>query len=158
MVLLEAINPGTSTRKIGPNLMTDSDCFCGSKEREYNPETGTYHIYRTGDNPLPISDIVVRTLAAVTGREPTEIEPLYHVVDPEALDALFQGESDSASNRIDHISFPLEGHEVTVYADGEIVIAGLSTEKEMIVPIGIQNLRPLEFFKNLVTHIRKWFR
>lgn len=138
--------------------MADSDCFCGSKKREYNPETGTYHIYQTGDNPLPSSDIVVQTPAAVTGREPTEIEPLSHVVDSEALDALFQGELDSALHRIDHVSFPLEGHEVTVYADGEIVIAGLSTEKETIVPIGIQNLRPLVFFKNLVTRIRKWFR
>lgn len=64
-----------------------------------------------------VSTSVVQGVAAVTGDAPTEIEPLYEAVDPDALDRLV------ASLRGDgggEVRFVLDGCEVTVEADGAI--------------------------------------
>ena len=101
------------------NSRTPSD----SVEGEYHPDTQTYHIYHDLEQPPPISTIVIRGVATLTGERPTDIEPLHEVINPDALNALFQPGSEEFSERHGSVSFPLEGYKVTVYTEGEIVIA-----------------------------------
>jgi hypothetical protein len=58
---------------------------------------------------------VVASVAAKTGREPSEMEPLYNVVDTDALDGLFEGANGT-------VRFPYEGYRVTVSADGSVTV------------------------------------
>ena len=93
-------------------------------EREgYDSETETYHVRDALERPQPISVTVVQTVAAVTGTEPEDVEPLYDVIDPNALDALFRPVSEGSSRRTASVSFTLHGLDVTVHASGEIVVA-----------------------------------
>ena len=65
-----------------------------------------------------VSETVVSTVAEFIGSEPTSIDPLYDTVDPDALDALFDGDrtvSDCAPSRV---AFTYCGCDVVVTADG----------------------------------------
>lgn len=66
-----------------------------------------------------ISLSVIEALSDATGSDPTELEPLYHVIDPEALDRLFQDSSGDA-----RVQFTYDGHAVEVRSDGCVVIDG----------------------------------
>lgn len=66
------------------------------------------------------SEAVVETVAAASGREPTALEPLYRVIDPDALDALFRRRDDDS--RIIRVSFDFNDHLVTVQSDGTVVV------------------------------------
>lgn len=61
---------------------------------------------------------IIEEVAAIDGTDPTELPPLYEVIDPEALDALVESASESEFE----VEFPYSGHEVTVTGDGEIHI------------------------------------
>lgn len=58
---------------------------------------------------------IVTTVAAKTGREPLEMEPLHNVVETDALDRLFQ----STEGRV---IFPYEGYRVVVEAAGSVTV------------------------------------
>jgi hypothetical protein len=67
-----------------------------------------------------MSSEVVAALADATDRDPSAVQPLYTVIDPDALDALFSyGQSPSWEG---DLSFRLDGHRVTVAHTGEIAI------------------------------------
>lgn len=69
-----------------------------------------------------VSETIVLTLAETMGKDPLTMEPLYDVVDPNALDRLV----DSASGHL-KIEFSIADCAVTVYGDGEIVVTPLET-------------------------------
>lgn len=70
----------------------------------------------TGEESPP-SHRIIESLAARTGRAIDELPQLYHVIDPEALDRLFE------SSLLDgHLSFEYADHVVTIHADGRIDI------------------------------------
>jgi len=75
-------------------------------------------VHRTGhDGPGSLSVSVVEALAEAKGVSPVDIrEPMYDVVDPDALDQLFT-RSDGG-----HVVFELADHEITVHASGEILV------------------------------------
>lgn len=132
---------------------TSSDCVQG----EYHPDTQTYHVYQDLEQPPPISTIVIRGVATLKGVRPTDIEPLHDVIDPDALNALFQPVSEELSEHRASVSFPLEDYKVTVYAEGEIVIAIPSTHNG-----GPSPRRPpqtlFEFGKRLLAWVSKLLR
>lgn len=67
--------------------MTDSPAGndgSGARSDGREPEIS----YDVGESERP-SEAVVRAVAALTGRRPIDIEPLYDVVDPDHLDGLF---------------------------------------------------------------------
>jgi len=65
------------------------------------------------------SQRVIDAVAETTGNDPTEVGPLYHVVDPDALDNLFA--STSGTGRTSgRIEFTFAGCEVVVDADGTV--------------------------------------
>ena len=83
-----------------------------------NPMTETYHAYHNWESSAPLLLTIIEAVAAVTGREPTALEPLYSVLDPDALDALM----DSARETNVQITFTYEACAVSVAASGDIVV------------------------------------
>ncbi|WP_227354912.1 DUF7504 family protein [Haladaptatus salinisoli] len=66
---------------------------------------------------------VVETVAEAAGVTPADIEvPLYDVIDPDALDALFAPRPDGRDRTAGTVSFALHGHYVTVSADGVVEV------------------------------------
>ncbi|OVE83619.1 HalOD1 output domain-containing protein [Natronolimnobius baerhuensis] len=80
--------------------------------------TGTTLDYHHDSPSLRIVD----ALAAVTDTDPLDLDPLYNVVDPEALDQIVNSDGD----QVDHLSvqFVYDGHDVQVRGDGSIAVDG----------------------------------
>lgn len=91
---------------------------------EADGSDGTQVVYssaaeRGDDTDLSIA--VIEVLAEARGITPVEMdEPLYDVVDPDALDQLFTDQTDGAVGG--RVVFELGEHEVTVHADGDILV------------------------------------
>lgn len=66
----------------------------------------------------PPSHAVVERVAAREGVEPTELTPLYDVVDPDAVDTLVERTVGSGSSL--KIQFKYHGHDVTVTGEGVV--------------------------------------
>jgi hypothetical protein len=62
----------------------------------------------------PVSTAVVRAVSAVDGCEPSALPPLAGVVDPEALDALFEFHPDGGPRRGGRLSFVYDHCRVAV--------------------------------------------
>lgn len=73
----------------------------------------------TGET-VAISERVIEEVAAVTGTDPLEMEPLYSRVDPDCLESLFDDESVPETRGQGHIAFPMDGCQVVVRADETI--------------------------------------
>lgn len=80
------------------------------------------HHFKTDDD---VSTAVVKAVAFVTGRDPMDIEPLAHIINPDALDDLIGNTEDVT------VSFSIEGLEVTVNSSGDIVVTD-SRQRESI--------------------------
>jgi hypothetical protein len=68
-----------------------------------------------------VSDQVVQMVATHTDTVPVDLPPLFEVIDPDALDTLF----DPAQAGVPlgtEVTFNYVGHKVTVADDGEVVI------------------------------------
>lgn len=75
------------------------------------------------DSPESPSAAVVERVADREGVDPTELStPLYSVVDPDALDALFCGGDGDASSIRGAVRFDYLGYEVRVGADGDVTL------------------------------------
>lgn len=68
-----------------------------------------------------VSTTVVTTVAATTNTPIEELPPLYGVVDPDALDALFQPRGDGCPRTGIRVSFSLAGCTVDVH-DGNVTV------------------------------------
>ncbi|WP_265111646.1 HalOD1 output domain-containing protein [Halosolutus halophilus] len=92
---------------------------------------------------VPPSQAIVEAIAArdgvdVTDVEPPAYDPLYTVINPEALDALFRsietraGETPTGSNDAPdaRVVVEYEGYEITVYSDGHVELSELSAGDE----------------------------
>lgn len=73
----------------------------------------TYHTDEIGPDERA-SEAVVRAVGAVTGRSPLELDPLFEVVDPDALDALFEPPPDEEARTDVRVTLRLGGCEVTI--------------------------------------------
>lgn len=69
---------------------------------------------RWDEYPTP-SAAIVEQVAAATGKQPTALQPLYEVVEADALDTLLTSSSGPIS-----VSFTYEGIEVRLRTDGYI--------------------------------------
>jgi hypothetical protein len=78
--------------------------------------------YEIDANERP-SEAVVLAVAAVDNCDPLELTPpLYHVVDPDALDALFAPIADPRARSNGHVVFDYRGHEITIRSDRQIEV------------------------------------
>ena len=77
---------------------------------------------------VSLSQAVVEAIAKregidATELEPPEYEPLYAVVDPEALDALFSPTVDGRDRAPGSIGFEYGGYDVTVHSVGQVELS-----------------------------------
>lgn len=73
-------------------------------------------------NPLSVSEAVVHEVAGSKGVPPDELNPpLYNVIDPDALEAIFRGGTG-------HISFEYHGYVVTVNHAGDVSLEPTVTD------------------------------
>lgn len=61
---------------------------------------------------------VIEAVAAATGTDPLAMEPLYGVIDPDALDALFSRGIEG------HVQFEFCDSEVELHSDGRLLVDG----------------------------------
>ncbi|MFC7194867.1 HalOD1 output domain-containing protein [Halosimplex aquaticum] len=69
-----------------------------------------------------VSETVIGAVATATGTDPLQLEPLYAVVDPDALDRLVRSSAESRGPSLE-IRFTMAGCRVTVRADGDVAVA-----------------------------------
>ncbi|SFR38383.1 hypothetical protein SAMN04487947_0717 [Halogeometricum rufum] len=90
----------------------------GSDRVGFDPATETHHNQHDWNDSSHLSLTVVRTVSAVAGRRPLDMDPLYGAIDPDALDSLLS----EAPPGCAEISFTYEGHTVAVTSGGEVVV------------------------------------
>lgn len=77
---------------------------------------------------VSVSEKVVSAVATERDAAPTDLEPLFAAIDPDALDGLY-GRSGSDSHRSpDRLSFRFGGCEVTVDGDGSVTAKDLAPD------------------------------
>lgn len=69
-----------------------------------------------------VSEEVVLSVAAAKGVDPLELDPLFDVIDPEALDALYERDADRTGSPR-RVEFTYEGHRVAVGEDGSVTVS-----------------------------------
>lgn len=74
-------------------------------------------VCRDGD----VSETVIAAVAEATDTDPLDLEPLYTVVDPDALNGLVRQSVGSPSSSVE-INFSMAGCDVTVHGDGEVIV------------------------------------
>ncbi len=70
----------------------------------------------------PVSQRVIAAVADETGKEPTEVGPLYHVIDPDALDRLFSA-TRGGSRAQGYVEFTFAGCNVVVRGTGDVEVS-----------------------------------
>ncbi|NEU56704.1 HalOD1 output domain-containing protein [Halorussus sp. MSC15.2] len=73
---------------------------------------------------------VITAVAEETGNDPTEVGPLYHVIDPDALDRLFTATGAGGRNR-GHVEFTFAGCDVVVHGNGEVEVSERDATTEL---------------------------
>lgn len=68
------------------------------------------------------SHAVIEAVAEAAGLDQTELQPLYNVCDPEALDSLFQETERRTVPVTGKIRFQYHGYTVCVSADGQVQV------------------------------------
>ncbi len=76
------------------------------------------------------SQRVIEAVADETGKDPTEVGPLYHVIDPDALDRLFSATRGSGRNQ-GYVEFSFAGCDVVVSGEGEVEV----TQQDLAVGV-----------------------
>lgn len=96
-----------------------------TKESQTN-DTGVYTVQYDRESEEPLSTAVVVAVTTAAGLDPGEIEePLYEVIDPEALDDLFRTQEGTDVAPDSEVSFTLAGHRVTISAGETIAVRPL---------------------------------
>ena len=89
----------------------------------YDPETETYYAQYDTENIEDLTTTIIRSVSAVTGVPPREFDPLYDVIDPDALKDLF---AKPRRNAPDHngvyVIFEFASCEIAINWDGEIQV------------------------------------
>ncbi|RBI58777.1 hypothetical protein DMJ13_25880 [halophilic archaeon] len=70
---------------------------------------------------------MITHVAAQKGVNPTTLDPLYEVINPEALENLFAPQFDGTSRTDGRVEFAYSGYRVTVTSDGDIQSTPLDT-------------------------------
>lgn len=89
----------------------------------YDPMTETYHTQHDWMGTDSLDVTIRKAVAALTGKEPCNKSRLSDTLDLNALNTLFHPTRTSTSWSAGRVSFTLDTHEVTIHADGDIVIS-----------------------------------
>ncbi len=69
----------------------------------------------------PITEVIIDALAAVSGKDPLDLPPLYEAIDPDALELIVR-EPNTAPTRSCFVGFALGDWGIIVTGSGEIQI------------------------------------
>lgn len=83
----------------------------------------------TGVLDETVSDRVIAAVAEATGVDPLELDPLYNVVDPDALNAIFSP-ANGRQGADAELRFTMEGCEVVVRDGGDVVVTPPSDRED----------------------------
>lgn len=92
-----------------------------NEEVEYCPETDTYRASFDSDSKS-VCEAVVSTVAVISETRPTELPPLYSVIDPDALETVVESTGPGPSSSDTHVSFTFDGYTVTVHSYGIVAV------------------------------------
>ena len=70
-----------------------------------------------------VSERIAEEVASVAGVEPTALDPLYTVIDTDALNALFAARPSRPDGSELRVAFRYSGHEVVVGRDGSVDVS-----------------------------------
>ena len=79
-----------------------------------------------------ISETVVTTVAEAKGVDPLDLEPLYAVVDPDALNRMFASARRAESSSLE-LEFSVAGCQVVVHGDGEVAVTPTTADGTHVV-------------------------
>ena len=89
--------------------------------------TNTYHARHEWTSATPLSDTVLRTVAAATDSDLMTVPPLQDTIDVDSLDRLYEPRSGAVMRKDGGcLAFTFAGCAVTVYWDGKIVVKPLA--------------------------------
>lgn len=91
-------------------------------EIRFDEEFARHVVEFDNEETRSTSEIVIYAIAEVTDEDPTSLRPLGEVIDPDALDTIFD-RSASGDMGEAHLSFQYEGYEVTVFSHGRITVS-----------------------------------
>lgn len=75
-----------------------------------------------------VSQTVVAEVARCTGATPESLDPLYHTIDPEALNDLFDGNGGTGTRSPERVSFTYAGCSVVVTGPGDVEVSKAEAE------------------------------
>ncbi|RQG91782.1 HalOD1 output domain-containing protein [Natrarchaeobius chitinivorans] len=80
----------------------------------------------------PVSQRVTHAVAEEVDTDPFDLDPLFNVIDPESLNALFEPTNTGSHRTTGSVAFEYAGCEVTVSADGtvDVTARGARTESQ----------------------------
>jgi len=90
----------------------------GSQRGAESDADGVQTRFTADDSP---SEQIIQTVAQVKGVEPTALEPLYNVVDPDALDTLFADPHVFDENPV-VATFTMAECRVRIHSDGTLAV------------------------------------
>lgn len=93
----------------------------GYRPAKSNSDTEAEIVQFEWDGDMQPSMAAVEAVAAAVGHSPTELNPLYESIDPEALDAIVTPEEPESKESV-HVSFTYEGVDVLVDSQNGIEI------------------------------------
>jgi hypothetical protein len=96
----------------------------GTQKQYTRQETSTYYAQHDFDGPAKLSSTLIHAIAEVANADMTDTEStLFQHVDPDALNELFAPPGRDASATNGHLRLDIWGYDVTIYANGQIIIA-----------------------------------
>lgn len=94
----------------------------------YNPETNTYHATFDGTKIDP-SIAIIETIASISETRPTNLDPLYEVIDPTELDSIVLHQGTTRQRGDCSIEFTYMDYTVSVKSYGRIVVRPRSASR-----------------------------
>ena len=101
---------------LGSERQMSEDPF-GEELLDVVPDGDRVQVYARRDD-LSVSGLVVAAVAVIDGTDPGELTELAAVVDPDALDRLFE----TGGTTSGFVRFEFAGHEVTVHGDAHLTV------------------------------------
>ncbi len=95
----------------------------------------------TADRGIPPTQAIIEAIASAEGVDVVELrppayDPLYSVIDPEALDLLFDEHPPEENDSDIRVTFTYEGYEVDVYDGGRVDVSEASPSDDTVNSIG----------------------
>jgi hypothetical protein len=83
----------------------------------FDPEEGAY-VTEFDKRSVPLDMTIILVIAKITGQSATDLQPLYHVVDPDALNRIIGEQPSDVYNGKLLVEFTYQNHKIQVLSSG----------------------------------------